>query len=135
MAPPEPRGPTTARPEHPNAEEAEENNLKNNFILIEALKEEIKNFLKETEEKKQTKSWKKRGSMTFQVTDLRSNGLQARVDVAELPSCLLHRSSLHRGGMPQRRLHWKVTKEFTSGYGSSTEGSNPCSHAEITTPN
>ena len=58
-APPETSGSTTARPEHPNADEAEENNLKNNFMkMIEALKEEMKNFLKE-KEKKTTKNWKK----------------------------------------------------------------------------
>lgn len=39
MAPGEPSGSTTARPEYPNAEEAEENNLKNNFMkMIKALK-------------------------------------------------------------------------------------------------
>ena len=58
MAPPEPSGPTTGRPEHPNPEEAEENNLKYNFMkMIETLKEEMKNSLKEMEEK--TKNWKK----------------------------------------------------------------------------
>ena len=41
MATPEPSGPTTGRPEHPNPEEAEESDLKNNFIkMIETLKEE-----------------------------------------------------------------------------------------------
>lgn len=61
MPPPEPRGPTTARPEPPNAEEAEENNLKNNFMkTIEALKEEMKNFLKEIEEKRNKKLEEKR---------------------------------------------------------------------------
>ena len=39
MAPGEPSGSTTARPEYVNAEEAEENNLKNNFTkMIKALK-------------------------------------------------------------------------------------------------
>ena len=34
MVPPEPSGPTTGRPEHPNPEEAEENNLKKNFMKM-----------------------------------------------------------------------------------------------------
>ena len=58
MATPEPSGPTKQSPEHPNAEEAEENNLKYNFMkMIETFKEEIKNSLKEMEKK--TKNWKK----------------------------------------------------------------------------
>lgn len=41
---------TTARPEHPNADEAGENNLKNKFMkMIETLKE--KNSLKDMEER------------------------------------------------------------------------------------
>lgn len=52
MVPPEPSGGTTGRPEHPNPEEAEENELYNDFTkMIETLKEEIKNSLKEREEK------------------------------------------------------------------------------------
>ena len=40
-------GPTTARLEHPNTDEAEENDLKNNFRrMFEALKEEMKPSLK-----------------------------------------------------------------------------------------
>lgn len=65
---------------------------------------------------------------------------------AELPSGLLHpdpsflssyslsQPSPHRG-IPQRLSHWKVTKEFTVGRGSSTDCSNPRSQAEITTSN
>ena len=50
---------TTARLEHPNIDEAEENDLKNNFRrMFEALKEEMKNSLKEME-KKTNKKWKK----------------------------------------------------------------------------
>ena len=45
--PPETSGSTTARPEHPNTDEAEENNLKNNFMKMV---EEIKDSLKEAEE-------------------------------------------------------------------------------------
>ena len=51
-APPEVSGSTTARSQHPNADGAEENDRKNNLMkMIEALKEEMKNFLKEIEEK------------------------------------------------------------------------------------
>ena len=58
MATPEPSGQKTGRPEHPNPEKAEENGLKYNFMkMIETLKEEMKNFLKEMEEK--TKAWMK----------------------------------------------------------------------------
>ncbi|KAL6084859.1 hypothetical protein STEG23_002844 [Scotinomys teguina] len=49
MAPPEPSGAVSARPEHP---EAEEINFKNDFKkMIEATKEEMKTTLKEYEEK------------------------------------------------------------------------------------
>ena len=52
MAMPEPSGPTTGRPEHPNPEEAEENDLKYNFMkMIATLKGEMKNSLKEMEKK------------------------------------------------------------------------------------
>ena len=41
-----------ARPEHPNTDKAEENNHKNNFIkIIEAFIKEMRNSLKEVEEK------------------------------------------------------------------------------------
>ena len=37
----------SARPEHPNTDEAEGNDLENNFMkMIEVLKEDFKNFLK-----------------------------------------------------------------------------------------
>ena len=43
---------TTAKHEQLNIDEAEENDLQNNFgRMFEALKEEMKNFLKEMEEK------------------------------------------------------------------------------------
>ncbi|ERE73234.1 heterogeneous nuclear ribonucleoprotein C-like 1-like isoform 1 [Cricetulus griseus] len=52
MTPPEPRDSIPARHEHPNTEEAEESNLKNNFMeMIENLKEEIKKSFREMEEK------------------------------------------------------------------------------------
>ena len=58
-APRETSGSTKARSEHPNSEGAEENNLKNKFMkMIEALKEEMKIFLTEMEEKSK-KNWKK----------------------------------------------------------------------------
>ena len=51
-APPETSDSTVARPKHPNTDEAEENDIKNNFMkMIETLKEEMKNSLKEMEEK------------------------------------------------------------------------------------
>lgn len=44
MAPQKPTNPTTARPEHSNVSEPQENNLKNNFMkMIRAFKEEMKN--------------------------------------------------------------------------------------------
>ena len=39
-------GSTTARPEHPNTEEAEENNLKNNYDNGRDPKKEMRNSLK-----------------------------------------------------------------------------------------
>ena len=52
MITPEPRGHATGELDHSKPEEAEEYDLKFNFMqMIEALKEEIKNFLKEMEEK------------------------------------------------------------------------------------
>ena len=49
---PEPIGSILARPEHPNADEAEEHDLKNSFIKITgALQGEMRNSLKEREEK------------------------------------------------------------------------------------
>ena len=52
MAIPKTSGSTTAKLGHPNADETEEYHLKNNFMeMIEALKEEMKNSLKEMEER------------------------------------------------------------------------------------
>lgn len=51
MASQGPSLPTSVRREHSNAAEAQVSDLSNNFIkMIEALKEELKNFLKEIEE-------------------------------------------------------------------------------------
>ena len=59
MAPPGTSDSVTAKSQHSNADEAEGNDLKNNFMkVIEALEEEIKNSLKEIEEKT-NKNWKK----------------------------------------------------------------------------
>lgn len=55
-APQETSGSTIARPEHPNEDEAEKNDHKNNFMRkIEALKEEIKKSLKEVKEQTKKK--------------------------------------------------------------------------------
>lgn len=52
MLPPESSHPTAASPKYSNTEEAQENDLKINFmIMTEILKEEMKNSLKETKEK------------------------------------------------------------------------------------
>ena len=52
MITPEPRGHATGELDHSKPEEAEEYDLKFNFMqMIEALKEEMKNSLKEMEEK------------------------------------------------------------------------------------
>ena len=52
IAIPEPNGPTTGRHEHPNPQKAEENDFKYNFMkMIQSLREEMKNSLKEMEEK------------------------------------------------------------------------------------
>ncbi|ERE91606.1 hypothetical protein H671_1g0824 [Cricetulus griseus] len=52
MTPPESRDSTPARHEHLNTEEAEESNLKNNFMqMIETLREEIRKSFREMEEK------------------------------------------------------------------------------------
>ncbi|KAL6031469.1 hypothetical protein STEG23_014635 [Scotinomys teguina] len=52
MLPPEPRHPTTSRPEHYNAVKSQENDLKGSKMkIIEVLREEIKNSLKEIKEK------------------------------------------------------------------------------------
>ena len=51
MAPAETSGSTSARPKHHSVYEAEEKDLKSNFMnMIEALKEEMKNSLKELQE-------------------------------------------------------------------------------------
>ena len=48
VAQPEPIYPPRARPEHSNAAKAHGSDLKNNFMkMIEAVKEEMKNFCKE----------------------------------------------------------------------------------------
>lgn len=48
LAPLEHNGFTTATPEHPKLQEAEESNFKNNFMMmIEIFKEKMKIFLKE----------------------------------------------------------------------------------------
>ena len=52
MTPPESRDSTPARHDHPNTEEAEESNLKNNFMeMIETLTNEVRKSFKEMEEK------------------------------------------------------------------------------------
>ena len=51
MTTPEISDSTPARPEHPNTDDAEEKDLKSNFIkMMEAFKEEINDSLKEMEE-------------------------------------------------------------------------------------
>ena len=51
VAPTEPSSPTTARPEHSNTTEAQEENLKTNFMeMTEVFKEEINKSLKEIQE-------------------------------------------------------------------------------------
>ena len=56
MTPVKPKDPTTARLEQSNIDEAEENDLKNNVKrLFETLKEEMRNSLKEMEEKTKQK--------------------------------------------------------------------------------
>ena len=51
MTPPETRNHTPVSPEHHNADEPEENDLKNIFRkMIEDLKEDMRKFLKEMEE-------------------------------------------------------------------------------------
>lgn len=58
MSLPEPSCPTTASPEYPNTAEAQENDLKtNSMMMLDVLKEEMKNSRKEIE--KQPKSWRK----------------------------------------------------------------------------
>ena len=52
MVTPELSGHTTGKLDHPNPEEAEENDFKCNFMkMMETFKEEVKNSLKEMEEK------------------------------------------------------------------------------------
>lgn len=52
MVTPEPCGLTTEMPNHPNSDEAEENNIKNSFMkMIVALKDKMKFSLKEIKEK------------------------------------------------------------------------------------
>ena len=52
MLPPESSHPTKANPKYLNTVEAQENGIKINFMMIiEILKEEMKNSLKETKEK------------------------------------------------------------------------------------
>ena len=50
--PVKPKDTTTVRPEQPNMNEAEENDLKNDFKrMFETLKEKMRNFLNEMKEK------------------------------------------------------------------------------------
>ena len=52
MVTPETSDHITGRLDYPNSEEAEENNFKHNFMkMMETFKEEMKNSLKEMEEK------------------------------------------------------------------------------------
>ena len=52
MITPEPSGSTTGRLDQPNPKKAEVNDFTHNFMkLVDSFKEEIKNFLKEMEEK------------------------------------------------------------------------------------
>lgn len=52
MEPPGSSGSTSARTEHPNADETGKKHLKNNFMKMkDPLKVEMRNFLKEVEEK------------------------------------------------------------------------------------
>lgn len=58
--PPEPRYPTTGRPEHSNETEAKENNLKNSLMkMMKILKEKLKKNLLKKWRNKQSKNWKK----------------------------------------------------------------------------
>ena len=61
MVTPEPSGHTTGRLDHPNPEEAEENDFKCNFMkMMETFEEEMKNSLKEMENKAIQKLEKKK---------------------------------------------------------------------------
>ena len=52
MVTPEPSGHVTGRLDHSNAEEAEENDFKHNFMkMMEIFKKEMKNSLKEMQER------------------------------------------------------------------------------------
>ncbi|ERE65059.1 Transposase, L1 containing protein [Cricetulus griseus] len=73
MAPPETRNHTPARAEHHNADEAEENDLKNIFMkMIEDLKEDMKKSLKEMEEKTNQKTQDINKSLKEIVQDLKT---------------------------------------------------------------
>ncbi|MGE9574270.1 hypothetical protein ACQP3C_24730, partial [Escherichia coli] len=73
MTPPETRNHTPARPEHPNSDEAEENDLKNIFMkMIEDLKEDMRKSLKEMEEKINQKLQDIHKSLKETVQDLKT---------------------------------------------------------------
>ncbi|ERE71958.1 GTPase IMAP family member 3-like protein [Cricetulus griseus] len=73
MTPPETRNHTPARPEHHNADEAEENDLKNIFMkLIKDLKEDIRKSLKEMKEKPNQKIQDINKSLKETVQDLKT---------------------------------------------------------------
>ena len=57
--PVKPKDPTKARPEQPNMDEPEENDLKNSFKRrFDILKDEMRNSLQEIEDKSNKKKWK-----------------------------------------------------------------------------
>lgn len=71
MTPQESRNSTPARPEHLNADEAEEKDLKNNFMkTLETLKYEKRKFLKGIE-KKQTKIQEMQRKMNQKIEEIR----------------------------------------------------------------
>ncbi|ERE91574.1 Transposase, L1 containing protein [Cricetulus griseus] len=73
MIPLETRKHTPARPEHHNADEAEENDLKNNFMkMIKDLKEDMRKSLKEMEEKTNQKIQDINKSLKEIVQDLKT---------------------------------------------------------------
>ncbi|ERE70014.1 olfactory receptor [Cricetulus griseus] len=96
MTPPESRDSTPARHEHPNTEEAEESNLKNNFVeMIESLKEEIKKSFREMEEKTNQKMQEIKESQKSQENTIK----QLKETVQDLKTELETIKKTQTGGM------------------------------------
>ncbi|KAL6093181.1 hypothetical protein STEG23_008035 [Scotinomys teguina] len=81
MTPSEPMGSPTARPEHTNAEEAESITKNDLQKVIEALKEEMKNSLKELEEKTNKKLEENKESQEKAIKQMKETVQDLKIEI------------------------------------------------------